>query len=103
VKSLDFASSLYLGLLHPASALAGWPALTTGLPAALEKAPEAGRVEQALARVQRLERASILPSTLHVFVDLLAREARAGWALLVDDGAYAIAQIGAERAACAIA
>jgi 8-amino-7-oxononanoate synthase len=92
---------LYLGLLHPVSALTGWPALTTGLPAALEEASEAGRVEHGLARLQGLERSSVLPSTLHVFVDLLAREARAGRTLLVDDGAYAIAQIGAERAACA--
>ena len=67
---LDFTSALYLGLRHSHGALRPWAQLTTGRPAALEPAPEAVALAQDLAQFLGRERATLAPSTLHLFWDL---------------------------------
>lgn len=95
---LDFTSALYLGMRHPSASLAPWSALTLGQPAALQEAPAAVALAARLARLQGCEAACLLPSTLHLFWDLFGLFAGEPLALLVDDGSYAIARWGAERA-----
>ena len=68
---LDFTSALYLGLTHDSQSLPRWRALTTGVPAALRSAPGASRVAAGLAGVIGTERATLSPSTLHLFWDCL--------------------------------
>ena len=95
----DFTDARYLGLRHASSELPGWPALTTGRPAVLAEPYGALEAAAALARLQGTEAATLLPSTLHLFWDLLiqlARDARS--ALLLDDGAYPILQWAADGA-----
>ena len=67
---LDFTSALYLGLRHPSRSLRAWPALTAGQPAALESPARRFGVARQLAALQGCERATLLPSTLHLFWDL---------------------------------
>jgi len=98
---LDFASALYLGMRHPWAALGPWSSLTTGLPAVLEPPPGAGAAARRLARLQGCEAALFLPSTLHLFWDLFGVLAPGAGAVLVDEGAYAVARWGVERARCA--
>lgn len=86
---LEFTSALYLGLRHEHAALRPWPALTTGVPAVLATPPGATRVAARLAALVRGERALLAPSTLHAFVDLLARR---GTRVYLDAGAYPIAR-----------
>jgi len=96
----DFTSALYLGLAHPSVELPGWGALTRGQPAALHEPAGAQRAAADLARLQGLDAATLLPSTLHLFWDLLrllARRSRT--ALLLDAGAYPILHWAAEGAA----
>ena len=93
----DFTSALYLGMRHPSAALGSWEALSLGRPAALQEAPGAVRLAQALARLQGCEAATLLPSTLHLFWDLFGMLASERVALLIDSGAYPIARWGAER------
>jgi 8-amino-7-oxononanoate synthase len=96
---LDFTSALYLGLRHPTPSLRPWSALTTGKPAALEPPPGANAVAQELAALQGCERATLLPSTLHLFWDLFGVLARDRVSIYMDAGSYAIARWGVERAA----
>jgi 8-amino-7-oxononanoate synthase len=96
---LDFTSALYLGLRHPSPSLRPWPALTTGKPAALEPPPGANAVAQELATLQGCERATLVPSTLHLFWDLFGVLARDRVSIYMDAGSYAIARWGVERAA----
>ncbi len=101
-KTADFTSALYLGLGHASATLPGWDALTLGRPAALQEPWGAEDVAADLARLQGLPAATLLPSTLHLFWDLLrllARDART--ALLLDAGAYPILHWAAEGAAAA--
>jgi 8-amino-7-oxononanoate synthase len=56
-------------------------------------------VASALAKLQGCERATLLPSTLHLFFDLFEVLRREGMRLYIDAGAYPIARWGAERAA----
>jgi 8-amino-7-oxononanoate synthase len=93
---LDFTSALYLGFRHPSVTLAPWPALTLGVPAALEELPEAGVLAAGLARLTGVEAGLLFPSTLHLFRDLFAAVAGPGSILLVDAKAYPIARWGAE-------
>ena len=82
------------------AALPGWAALTLGRPAALTEPPGADEVAAELARLQGAAAATLLPSTLHLFWDLLrllARSSRS--ALLLDAGAYPILHWAAEGAA----
>ena len=98
----DFTSALYLGLRHASAGLPPWAALTRGQPAALTQPAGAEAAAAALARLQGLAAATLLPSTLHLFWDLLrqlARETRS--ALLLDAGAYPILHWSAEGAAAA--
>lgn len=98
----DFTNALYLGLRHASAELPGWPALTLGRPAALVEPPGAHDAAAALARLQGTAAATLLPSTLHLFWDLLRQLAgRARTALLLDDGAYPILHWAAEGAAAA--
>lgn len=96
----DFSSALYLGLGHASASLPGWPALTLGRPAALAEPREAGEVAAALARLQGTAAATLLPSTLHLFWDLLRQLARRPRTLLLlDAGAYPILHWAAQAAA----
>jgi len=94
---LDFTSALYLGMHHAHAALRPWSQLTTGRPAALFSPPQAARVAQELARLQQCERATLAPSTLHLFWDLFDMLAREPIAIYVDAGTYPIARWGIER------
>ncbi|RZL87346.1 MAG: pyridoxal phosphate-dependent aminotransferase family protein [Variovorax sp.] len=98
----DFTSALYLGLRHASASLPAWEALTLGVPAVLQEPRGADEVAAGLARLQGLPAATLLPSTLHLFWDLLrlmARDARS--ALLLDAGAYPILHWAAEGAVAA--
>lgn len=100
----DFRSALYLGLRHGAPAgRTCWPALTLGMPAALQEPPGALALARELARWQGCEAATLLPSTLHLYRDVFALLAQGGIvarpALLIDAAAYPIARWGAEWAA----
>jgi 8-amino-7-oxononanoate synthase len=95
---LDFTSALYLGLRHPSAALAPWPALSAGRPAALADAAGAEAVSQDFARLAGCEAGMLLPSTLHLFFDLFATlPPRSTY--FVDAGSYPVARWGVERAA----
>lgn len=96
---IDFTSALYLGLRHGSPSLPGWRVLTTGRPAALEDPPGARRVADDLARLQGCEAGTLLPSTLHLFLDLFRIVERPRVAILRDEGSYAVARWGAEAAA----
>jgi 8-amino-7-oxononanoate synthase len=96
---LDFTSALYLGLRHPSQSLLAWPALTTGMPAVLETPASAISVARQLAALQGCERATLLPSTLHLFWDLFGLLARERVRIYMDAGTYAVAKWGVERAA----
>jgi 8-amino-7-oxononanoate synthase len=96
---LDFASALYLGLRHESCSLRAWDAFTTGVPAGLAEWPAALTVARRLAQLQGCERATLAPSTLHVFWDLFQVLGDRNVAIYIDDGTYATAQWGVERAA----
>lgn len=96
---IDFTSSLYLGLHHASSTLGHWSTLTLGRPAALGEPPGADEVAADLARLQGASAATLLPSTLHLFWDLLCMLGRGSrTALLLDAGAYPILHWAAEGA-----
>jgi 8-amino-7-oxononanoate synthase len=94
----DFTSALYLGFGHPSASLRPWDRLTTGTPAALRAPPGSPAVADALARLQGCERASLAPSTLHLFWDLFAILAGSDDAIYVDARAYPIGRWGVDRA-----
>jgi 8-amino-7-oxononanoate synthase len=95
----DFSSALYLGLRHPSGSLRAWPALTTGKPIVLETPAAAIGLAEQLAALQGCERATLLPSTLHLFWDLFGLLADEQVRIYMDEGAYRIARWGVERAA----
>ncbi len=95
---LDFASSLYLGFWHGSWSLRPWAQLTAGMPAALAPPPGADAVAGRLARLQGCARATLGPSTLHLFWDLFGMLAGDGVAVYVDDGAYPIGRWGTLQA-----
>jgi 8-amino-7-oxononanoate synthase len=97
-KTLDFTSALYLGIRHPSRSLRPWSQLTTGKPAAFGSSPSADMVAKALTELQGCERVTLLPSTLHLFLDLFEVLRHEGVRLYVDAGAYPIARWGAEMA-----
>jgi len=96
---LDFTSALYLGLRHASQSLRPWARLTTGAPAALTAPPGARTVADALAALQGCERATLVPSTLHLFWDLFGMLPSHGVAIYMNVGTYPIARWGIERAA----
>ncbi len=95
----DFTSALYLGFGHPSAALRPWAGLTTGTPAALRTPPGSTAIARALATLQGCDRASLAPSTLHLFWDLFAILAGPEDEIYVDAVAYPIARWGVERVA----
>lgn len=95
---VDFTSSLYLGLEHPSPSVAPWRHLTSGAPAALGEPAAALELGEALAALVGGERALLMPSTLHLFVDLLG-SGLPGAALFWDQSLYPIAAWGIELAA----
>ncbi len=95
---LDFTSSLYLGLRHPSRALAAFPALTAGAPAAVTPPPGAAHLAAGLARLIGCEAATLGTSTLHLFVDLLPLLARRGMAVVMAGDVYPIARWSVDRA-----
>jgi 8-amino-7-oxononanoate synthase len=97
----DFTSALYLGLGHPSAALRPWERLSLGRPAALEELPGAARAAADLAALQGSERGVLLPSTLHLFLDLFEVLAEEPIAVCADAGVYPVARWGVERAALA--
>ena len=104
---LDFTSALYLGLHHPSVSLGGWDALTLGRPAALSEPPGSRMLAGELARLQGCERATLLPSTWHLFWDLLQWLRRQTPSIaLLDSGSYPIlhwAAAGLRAAGCPVA
>ena len=96
---LDFTSALYLGMRHASRSLEPWGQLTTGVPAALAAPPGAASAARALAALQGCERATLAPSTLHLFWDLFGMLAESPVAIYLDAGVYPIARWGVERAA----
>jgi 8-amino-7-oxononanoate synthase len=99
VPVLDFTSALYLGLRHPSGSLRAWSALTTGKPIVLETPAGASGLARQLAALQGCERATLLPSTLHLFWDLFGLLAGEQVRIYMDERAYKIARWGVERAA----
>ena len=95
---VDFTSALYLGIRHPSRLLKPWRQLTLGVPSALAEPPGAGRVAQALAEMQGSERGVLMPSTFHLFWDLFGMLSKQPVSIYLDEGAYAIARWGVERA-----
>lgn len=96
---LDFTSALYLGFRHPSRSLGPWASLSTGRPAVLGPSPGAEGVAAKLAALIGCQSAVLLPSTLHLFWDLFGLLAEERIAIHLDEGAYAIARWGVERAA----
>ena len=97
----DFSSALYLGMHHSSAALAAWPSLTLGKPAALEQPPGAAQLATELAVLQGCEATTLMPSTLHLFWDLFGMLATSGTSpspcvTLVDGSAYPVARWGAQ-------
>jgi 8-amino-7-oxononanoate synthase len=95
---LDFTSALYLGLRHASGSLRPWAQLTTGAPAALAAPAGAGRIADRLAALIGCDRATVAPSTLHLFWDLFGMLSGDGIAIYMDAGVYPIARWGIERA-----
>ncbi|HYJ42642.1 MAG TPA: aminotransferase class I/II-fold pyridoxal phosphate-dependent enzyme [Steroidobacteraceae bacterium] len=93
----DFTSALYLGLRHPSAALKPWRALSSGRPAALAETAGAATVAAGLARLTGCEAGTLLPSTLHLFLDLFASLPRRAH-YFVDASLYPVARWGVERA-----
>ena len=95
----DFTRALYLGMRHSWRSLPPWADLSTGAPGALRPVPGAPEVAGALARLQGCGAGVLAPSTLHLFWDLFVVLGPERTSIFLDDGAYAVARWGAERAA----
>ena len=98
---LNFSSALYLGLHHRMQSLRSWKQFTTGTPAALKQPAIVSNIEKQLAVLQGSQRATLGPSTFHLFWDLFGFLAKKPIAIYLDDGAYPISKWGVERAAAA--
>ena len=94
---LDFASSLYLGLRHESRSLEPWDALTLGRPAALREPGEATAAARELAALVGCAAGTLLPSTFHLFWDLLGVLSREPIEIYMDAATYPIARWGAEH------
>jgi len=95
---VDFSSSLYLGILHPAKTLAQWPQLTLGKPSALAEPESQALVAQRLARLTGCRSVLLGSSTLHLFWDVFGFLAKSKVEIFVDSGTYPIARWGVQRA-----
>jgi 8-amino-7-oxononanoate synthase len=94
----DFTSALFLGQHHASSGFRPWTEFTTGVPASLRELPEADLLASAVAVQQQAESGLVARSALHGMMDVLQTLPRPGDLLLVDEGAYSVAQ-WASRAA----
>lgn len=94
---LDFSSSLYLGLRHGSRSLEPWEALTLGRPAALEEPGETAATARELAALVGCAAGVLLPSTFHLFWDLLGVLCRQANEIYMDAATYPIARWGAEH------
>jgi 8-amino-7-oxononanoate synthase len=98
VDALDFTSSLYLGFEHPSAALAPWHALTLGKPAVLEEFDDARDAARSLAALAGCGAGCLLPSTFHLFWDLLGCLSRhAPIEIVMDAASYPILRWCAEH------
>ncbi|MDF0673064.1 MAG: hypothetical protein P0120_01800 [Nitrospira sp.] len=96
---IDYTSALYLGMRHPSWSLRPWVQLTMGRPAALASPPNTSVVAEQLAKLLGRKRATLMPSTLHLFWDLFTILASKRIVIYMDAGTYAIVRWGVERAA----
>jgi 8-amino-7-oxononanoate synthase len=94
----DFTSALYLGLRHASGELRPWAQLTTGAPAAVRRVPGAAAVARALAALQGVDAAALVPSTLHGAWDLGGLVDMRRETLHVDAEVYPILRVAALRA-----
>jgi 8-amino-7-oxononanoate synthase len=94
---LDFASSLYLGLRHGSRSLEPWEALSLGCPAALREPVEALSTARELATLVGCAAGTLLPSSFHLFWDLLGVLSREPIEIFMDASTYPIARWGAEH------
>lgn len=85
--AIDFRSSLYLGMRHPASELQSWQQLTTGGPALLNEPPINRKIARQVALLQGMEHGILAPSTLHLWLDFFQAIDR-NTVLLIDEQAY---------------
>jgi 8-amino-7-oxononanoate synthase len=88
----DFTSALFLGQHHPSAGFRPWSEFTTGVPAALRELPEAGLLAVSISKRQQAEAGLVARSALHGLMDVLQALPRPGDLLLVDEGAYPLAQ-----------
>jgi 8-amino-7-oxononanoate synthase len=95
---LDLTGSLYLGLRHPSAELGGWDALTSGVPAVLDRSGPAPSVATRLAGLVGAERGLLFRSTLHAFLDLFCSCPEA--AVMVDAASYPVARWPLEGRRC---
>src|SRR5262245_35223551 len=94
---LDFTSSLYLGLRHGSREIEPWDALTLGRPAALQEPGEAVATARELATLVGCAAGVLLPSTFHLFWDLLRVLSRGPIEIYMDAATYPIARWSAEH------
>lgn len=95
---ISFRESRYLGLRHASGSLAGWTALTTGLPAALCVPWRYQRLAADLAALQGHQAALLARSTLHGFIDVLCAAKARGTIVLADARVYPIARLAVAAA-----
>jgi 8-amino-7-oxononanoate synthase len=95
----DFTSVLFLDRRHGRPGAAGYPALTTGRPAAVAEPPTAALVARRVAQVQGAESGLVHRSALHGLVDVLSLAAGEGTAVFLDRGAYPLTATAARLAA----
>ncbi|MET1087153.1 MAG: hypothetical protein ABWY04_08535 [Arthrobacter sp.] len=95
----DFTSALFLGQHHPSVGFRPWTEFTTGVPAALRELPEAGLLAASISTRQQAEAGLVARSALHGLMDVLQALPRPGDVLLVDEGAYPLAQWACRAAA----
>ena len=88
----DFTSALFLGQHHPSAGFRPWTDFTTGVPAALRELPEAGLLAASVSTRQQAEAGLVARSALHGLMDVLQALPRPGDLVLVDEGAYPLAQ-----------
>ncbi len=87
---LDLTGSLYLGLRHPSAELGDWDALTTGVPAALDRSGAVHSLAARLAELVGAEAGLLFRSSLHGFLDVFS--SCPGEAVLVDAASYPVAR-----------
>ncbi|MBX3606679.1 MAG: aminotransferase class I/II-fold pyridoxal phosphate-dependent enzyme [Piscinibacter sp.] len=98
MHGIDFSSSLYLGFEHGSDELAPWKRLTLGRPVALREFDAARLVAGQLAALTGSAAGCLLPSTLHLFWDLLGFLSRqTAIEILMDAASYPILHWCAEH------